>query len=390
MGNLSEVVSNNFNLLNKNLGLENLGVIVDKSRKNGFLNLIFSEMKGSYKIKDSVLDFLKFLRGNGFVSKKFKKIFLDKTFAFEKLSDSSFRSDLRFLVKKMRNLSNFENFRALSESLSNSKSINKREVITNIENFLYEVNTLFGNMTSLLDFDSILLNLKSNGSELDIEKKDREKNIINVDVKNFKRNNGVIEMLNRETGLRVVSNENFIGKYNIKETFDGTGEFICDLYSSDTAKSDREPFINNINDVLMSEWNLKVNHNIVDKAKIVLKSNDTGEIKLILKPKELGSIRINLNLDSNNNLLGRIIVDNQNVKTLFEQNMYSINKMLDDNGFNTSLSLSLAGSNSGSFSGYFKDKGEDRGFYFDENKVFKLEDDIEISSDLERSINFIV
>ena len=44
------------------------------------------------------------------------------------------------------------------------------------------------------------------------------------------------------------------------------GEFVGDLYSSDTVKYNKESFIGNINDNLMSEWNLKVNHNIVDKG----------------------------------------------------------------------------------------------------------------------------
>ena len=104
----------------------------------------------------------------------------------------------------------------------------------------------------------------------------------------------------------------------------------------------------------------------------MLKSNDTGEIRLILKPRELGSIRINLNLDSNNNLLGRIIVDHQNVRALFEQNMYSISKMLDDNGFNTSLSLSLAGSDSGFFLVILKIKVRGEGFLLMKTKYLNL------------------
>ncbi|AYE36171.1 flagellar hook-length control protein [Borrelia turcica IST7] len=390
MDNLSKVVSNNFNLLSKDLGLVNLDGLLDKGRKGGFLDLIFSEMKGVSKIRGSVLDFLRFLKGNGLIDKKFKKMSLDKTFAFEKLSDAGFMSDLKSLVKKMGNLSGFENFRALGENLSGDRLINQKEIIKGIENFLSEINVLFGNMNSLLGFDIVRVDLDSSYNELDLEKRDKEKNIINIDVKNFKRNDGVRELFNVEARFRVVDNENSVNKYNIKEAFDGMGEFVGDLYSSDTVKYNKESFIGNINDNLMSEWNLKVNHNIVDKAKIVLKSNDTGEIRLILKPRELGSIRINLNLDSNNNLFGRIIVDNQNVRALFEQNMYSISKMLDDNGFNTSLSLSLAGSDSGFFSGYFKDQGEGRGFSFDESKIFKLEDDVEISGDLEKSINFIV
>ena len=156
MDNLSKVVSNNFNLLSKDLGLVNLDGLLDKGRKGGFLDLIFSEMKGVSKIRGSVLDFLGFLKRNGLIDNKLKKMSLDKIFAFEKkLSDSGFMSDLKSLVKKMGNLSGFENFRALGENLSGNRLINQKEIIKGIENFLSEINVLFGNMNSLLGFDIV-------------------------------------------------------------------------------------------------------------------------------------------------------------------------------------------------------------------------------------------
>ncbi|AHH03260.1 Flagellar hook-length control protein [Borrelia nietonii YOR] len=389
MSDLSKVIAN-LPSLNKDFNFLNVDGVLRQSKKGVFSNLISSEIQNLSKFKNSILEFVKFLKSNGLIDKNFKNVFLKQSFALEKLSDNGFISDLKSLIKRVDNVFDFQSLKVLSESLSfESELIDKTKIFKNIEKVLSDLNILFGNVNSLFNFDILGIDVDSSHRDLNLVKRDRERNVISIDVKNFKKNNSVKEFLNSGSKFRLIAGENNVGRYGLKETFNGFSEFIGDLSNSNT-KHVKESFVSQIADNLMSEWNLKVNHNIVNKAKIVLKSNDTGEIRLILKPKRLGSIRINLNLDSNNNLLGKIIVDNHNVRTLFEQNMYSISKMLDDNGFNTSLNLSLAGSGSGFFSGNFKDDVERQGVFLNKSEIFEIEDDIEISSDLEKSINFIV
>lgn len=389
MSNLSKVIAN-LPSLNKDFNFVNVGGVLSQSKKGVFSNLISSEIQNLSKFRESILEFIKFLKSNGLINKNFKDLSLRQPFAFEKLSDNGFISDLKSLIKRVDNVFDFQSLKVLNESLSfESELIDKTKIFKNIEKVLSDLNILFGSVTSLFNFDILGIDVDSSHRDLNLVKGDREKNVINIDVKNFKKNNSVKEFLNSGSKFRLIAGENYVGRYGLKETFNGFSEFIDDLSSSNT-KHVKESFVSQIADNLMSEWNLKVNHNIVNKAKIVLKSNDTGEIRLILKPKRLGSIRINLNLDSNNNLLGKIIVDNHNVRTLFEQNMYSISKMLDDNGFNTSLHLSLAGSGSGFFSGNFEDDVNRQEVSLNKSEIFKVEDDIEISGDLEKSINFIV
>ncbi|WP_421622843.1 flagellar hook-length control protein FliK [Borrelia sp. MN22-0132] len=376
--------------LNKDFNFLNVGGIFSQAKKGVFSDLISSEIQNLSRFRDSMLEFVKFLKSNGLISKDFKNISLKRPFAFEKFSDNGFVSDLKSLIKKVNSLFDFESLKILSESLSfDSEISDKIKMLKNFEKVLSDLNILFGNVNSLFNFDVLSVDLNFNHIDLNFVKRDKEKNVIAIDVKNFKKNDSVKEFLNSGSRFRLIDGENYVGKYGLKETFDGLTEFIGDLSSFNT-KPVKGSFISHIADNLMSEWNLKINHNIVNKAKIVLKSNNTGEIRLILKPKRLGSIRINLNLDSNNNLLGKIIVDNHNVKTLFEQNMYSISKMLNDNGFNTSLNLSLAGSGSGFFSGNFEDDVESQLSSLNKNNIFKVEDNVEISVDLEKSINFVV
>ncbi|AGT27282.1 flagellar hook-length control protein FliK [Borrelia miyamotoi] len=387
---LNKIIDNSQGL-SKGLNLLNSDSSFIQDKKSVFLNLISSEIQNLSKFRDSVLDFIKFLKSNGLINKNFKDVSLKQPFIFEKLSDNGFISDLKFLVKRVDNLFSFESLKVLGENLSfDSDLVKKKEISKNIESVLSDLNIFFSNVHYLCNFDILGVDFDSSSRKLNVEKRGKESNIINIDVKNFKKNDSVKEFLHSDFKFRLVDSESAIGRYDIKETFGGLTEFMGDLASSN-ARHMKESFVSQITDNLMSEWNLKINHNIVNKAKIVLKSNDTGEIRLILKPKKLGSIRINLNLDSNNNLLGKIIVDNHNVRALFEQNMYSINKMLNDNGFNTSLNLSLAGNSSGFFSGDFKDDVKNQGSSFNnEDKIFKIEDDVEISDDLEKSINFIV
>ncbi|BDU63034.1 flagellar protein [Candidatus Borrelia fainii] len=389
MNNLSKTIVS-LPSLNKDFNFVNVGGIFSQAKKGVFSDLISLEIQNLSKFRDSILEFVKFLKSNGLVSKDFKNISLKNPFAFEKFSDNGFVSNLKSLVKKVNNLFDFESLKVLSESLSfDSELSDKVEILKIFEKVLSDLNILFGNVNSLFNFDILSVDFNSNHRDLNVVKRDREKDVIAIDVKNFKKNDSVKEFLSSGSRVRLIDGGNYIGKYGLKETFDGLAESIGDLSSFNT-KPVKGSFIDHITDNLMSEWNLKINHNIVNKAKIVLKSNDTGEIRLILKPKRLGSIRINLNLDSNNNLLGKIIVDNHNVRTLFEQNMYSISKMLNDNGFNTSLNLSLAGSGSGFFSSNFEEDVESQSSSLNKNNIFKIEDNIEISGDLEKSINFIV
>ncbi len=76
------------------------------------------------------------------------------------------------------------------------------------------------------------------------------------------------------------------------------------------------------------------NGEIVKQASIILKNENSGEIHLMLKPERLGNIRITLNLQDNN-IGGRIIVENINVKEAFEHNLESLYRAFRHEGFET-------------------------------------------------------
>lgn len=85
------------------------------------------------------------------------------------------------------------------------------------------------------------------------------------------------------------------------------------------------------------------NNEIVKQTKIILNDSNSGELKMVLKPEKLGFVRIKLNLDDNN-IVGRIIVDNNNIKEIFENNMESLLRSFRESGFGTaSLEVSVGG-----------------------------------------------
>ncbi|WLN25096.1 flagellar hook-length control protein FliK [Borreliella valaisiana] len=388
--NLSKAYGNKFNLLNTIKGL-NSNVSKTESRENtgSFFNIMSFESKKLAKAKFMIFDFLNFFKDNGLIAKNLKKSPLNKSFFLKKLDNEAFVSDLKSLIARMSVFLDFEGLNIkenLTFNFDNFDLLSKEKFFEKIERLCLA----FNDLSSFLGFDSSTALIDYN-SHVSLNDEKKEENVINIDVKNFKKNNDDHnDFVFSKFSLNTIDGQNFVGRYKVKEISDDSLKGFVEEFTNYNIKSSKEvdsfDFVNS----LKPEWNLKINKNIVDKAKIVLKSNNTGEIKLVLKPKELGSIRINLNLDSNNNLLGKIIVDNQNVKMLFDQNMHSLNKMLGESGFNASLNLFLAGENLNSFSKNFKDDSKDQNFYFGYNKFFQIEEEVEFSFDVDKNINLIV
>ncbi len=282
----------------------------------------------------------------------------------------------------------FEGLNSIKEDISsNFCFLGKEKFFEKIEKLCLA----FNDLSSFLGFDFLTALIDDYYNQISLNDKKEEKNVINIDVKNFKKNNSDHnDFVFSKFSLNAIDGQNFVDRYKVKEISNDSLKGFVEEFANYNIKSSKDVGGFDFVSSLKPEWNLKINKNIVDKAKVVLKSNNTGEIKLVLKPKELGSIRINLNLDSNNNLLGKIVVDNQNVKMLFDQNMHSLNKMLGESGFNASLNLFLAGENLNSFTGDFKDGSKDQNLHFGYNKFFKIEEEVEFSYDVDKNVNLIV
>jgi flagellar protein FlbC len=84
---------------------------------------------------------------------------------------------------------------------------------------------------------------------------------------------------------------------------------------------------------------------VVRNTSIILRDEGKGELRLILKPESLGNVRIRLTLN-NNHIEGRIIVENNTVKEMFETNLQNLNNAFQKEGFSSSfLEVSVSGGN---------------------------------------------
>ena len=113
-------------------------------------------------------------------------------------------------------------------------------------------------------------------------------------------------------------------------------------FSLDTAEEQKGSFLLNKQ---LQEGGTK---DLAKNIRFVLKDRNQGEIKLILKPEALGKVRIQLNLQENN-IVGKIFVENNNVKQVFLNNLPDLTKALEESGFQTtSLDVQVGGGETGS------------------------------------------
>ncbi|MBB6481955.1 flagellar hook-length control protein FliK [Spirochaeta isovalerica] len=113
------------------------------------------------------------------------------------------------------------------------------------------------------------------------------------------------------------------------------GEQNLDRAAGEESKSFHSRFSENREVMLARELRETGNDQIVKKASFVLKDNNQGEIKLILKPEALGRVKIHLDMNENN-LVGKIIVENSRVGQIFENNLSNLSKAFEEAGISSS------------------------------------------------------
>ncbi len=70
-------------------------------------------------------------------------------------------------------------------------------------------------------------------------------------------------------------------------------------------------------------------------GKIVLKDNNAGEIRLQLRPENLGAVKIKLELAEGKKVMGTVTVATKEAYAAFEENLESLAKEFEENGFDT-------------------------------------------------------
>ncbi|MBN1524456.1 MAG: flagellar hook-length control protein FliK [Spirochaetales bacterium] len=88
--------------------------------------------------------------------------------------------------------------------------------------------------------------------------------------------------------------------------------------------------------VPMPRLNETIRNEMVKQTGIVIKNGGAGEINLVLKPESLGNVRIKLSIEDNN-IVGKIFVDNNTVKQIVESNMDHLQNSFSEKGYHNAM-----------------------------------------------------
>jgi flagellar protein FlbC len=109
-----------------------------------------------------------------------------------------------------------------------------------------------------------------------------------------------------------------------------------DIYDSNTPNRSgfKQTFTTGLKPNILDRFSSMLKNEIVKHTGLIVRENGEGEIRLVLKPESLGNVRIKVLLN-NNNIEGRIIVENNSVKEMFEENLKALSDALKDEGFDS-------------------------------------------------------
>ena len=72
---------------------------------------------------------------------------------------------------------------------------------------------------------------------------------------------------------------------------------------------------------------------LVEKAQVAV-NNGKSEVLMSLNPEYLGKVRLKISMDADNNLVGKIFVDNAEIKDIFTKNLDTVISSLNEIGIN--------------------------------------------------------
>lgn len=231
-------------------------------------------------------------------------------------------------------------FKSEGEAVSSDKKSNKSKNVADPS--LEKFNSVFGKDEDFpVDF-GVPVNEKGK-----TRKQSNKREIVKViDLRKDSADNAAGATSEQATETKTAASENSANIANKNFQFVDGGEGIRTFQFNPASSTSGETTLSKQGNAVFQNMlfdNLKENGNadIVKNARFILKDSGTGEIRLIMKPESLGYVRIMLTLEDNN-IAGKIIVDNKSVKEVFENNMENLVRSFKENGFaEASLDVSV-------------------------------------------------
>lgn len=174
-------------------------------------------------------------------------------------------------------------------------------------------------------------------SDVDAKKKQTKGEKLNLQVNDFRQvDQGDSASIKKNEAESRVSSDSKDVRFVLGENASNPGK------ESLSVKSGSETFQGALERALHDNFNGE----IARTGSIVLKANDTGIIRLALRPEALGTVKIELNL-ADNSITGKIIVESEEAKAAFENNINDMVKSFQEQGFDSAKLEVSVGSNGG-------------------------------------------
>ena len=168
-----------------------------------------------------------------------------------------------------------------------------------------------------IDFDSGIsdINIANNADNIESKYADKKDN---SEVKNS--NNTVNNTISDDKGAELTI-------INMKDSAEGTNLKGYNHYNNNVSKTHNST---NLTDSMIKFQDLM--GKLVEKAQVAV-NNGKSEVLMSLNPEYLGKVRLKISMDGDN-LIGKIFVDNADVKDIFTKNLDTVITSLNEIGIN--------------------------------------------------------
>ena len=168
-----------------------------------------------------------------------------------------------------------------------------------------------------IDFDSSIsdINIANNADNVESKYADKKDN---SEVKNS--NNTINNTISDDKGAELTI-------INMKDSAEGTNLKGYNHYNNNVSKTHNST---NLTDSMIKFQDLM--GKLVEKAQVAV-NNGKSEVLMSLNPEYLGKVRLKISMDGDN-LIGKIFVDNADVKDIFTKNLDTVITSLNEIGIN--------------------------------------------------------
>ena len=199
-----------------------------------------------------------------------------------------------------------------------------------------------------------------------------------TDVKNNNNNNAVNNTISDDKGAELTI-------INMKDSAEGANLKGYNHYNNNVSKTHNST---NLTDNMIKFQDLM--GKLVEKAQVAV-SNGKSEVLMSLNPEYLGKVRLKISMDGDN-LIGKIFVDNADVKDIFTKNLDTVISSLNEIGINIEgfdVMLRQDMPNDGGFGEELENAGNRLAFEND-NNVEEVKADIKTYIVPERKLNLLI